>query len=114
MNLLNRLQNLLLFGRGPRLAKLATLIARQIMPEVWPLVAGRVPEMSPAEARGYLRARSAELMRTRIEMERRFDRSLAPRDAASLLTGVSNELLALIEQRRQQAVQQRGGLKRAA
>ena len=114
MNLLNRFQNLLLFGRGPRLAKLAALIARQVMPEVWPLVASRVPEMSPAEARGYLRARSGEHMRALIEMERRFDRSLAPRDAAVLLTGVSNELLALIEQRRQQVVQQRGGLKRAA
>jgi hypothetical protein len=114
MNLLNRLQNLLLFGRGQRLSKLALLFARQIMPEVWPLVAERVQWMSPAEARGYVRARAGELMRARIETERRFDRSLAPRDSAVLLSGVSNELLALIEERRRQVQQKRGGLKRAA
>ena len=114
MNLLNRLQNLLLFGRGQRLPKLALLFARQLMPDVWPLVAERVQWMSPAEARGYVRARAGALVRTRIETERQFDRSLAPRDSAILLTGVSNELLALIEERRQQAQQRRGGLPRAA
>ena len=79
-----QLTTLLFRHRNQQLAsELARQIARDSQPVVWDRVRGRIFEMNVAEARGYVRARAWEVLRTRTEtamaMNQRQDAALAQR-----------------------------------
>ena len=49
-----------------QLNELAELVAQKSWPQVWRRVRHRVMSMTPAEARGYIRAHSAETIRANV------------------------------------------------
>ncbi len=65
-------------------ADLARQIASRIYPIVWETVSGRTAMMSRAEARGYIRATAAPLVRAEIRAEIKAD-ELVARSAEAIL-----------------------------
>lgn len=92
---------------------LAHDLVRDLEESLWSLVAGQAPQMTPAEARGYIRSYSRSLVRDRIEaVIRRRSLVLAPvhnQLLHQLVTdsAVDNVLSRALSARRQQVLGKR-------
>ncbi len=58
------IQSLFAFRNARQVQEATDQLVTRAWPWVWQRVAARVPDMSPAEARGYVRAHSSELVRS--------------------------------------------------
>ncbi len=99
--------------RNKFIVALAHDLARELEESLWALVAVRAPEMTPAEARGYIRAHSGSLVRQRINsVLHRRSLVLAPVQSQMLHqqvtdTAVDTALARALTARRQQVLRQR-------
>ena len=70
-----------------RRAEIAEILARQCRESVWALVQTRAGSMSPDEARGYLRVRSAMLVERHVDRMRSISPQAAKFPRAQLVQG---------------------------
>jgi len=79
--------------KSPNLRQLAANVADRCETRVAELVGARPAEMSTAEARGYIRARSAVLLRREVGHELRSQRSLPQRAQRRLAELAADDLV---------------------
>ena len=88
-------------GDEEQLQGLAVRIVQRSLSEVLQRVTGLTSQMSPAEARGYIRTRAAKVVNREIAAAYAADQRLRPADRATLLSLVTDSLVAAVaEQRR--------------
>ena len=76
-----------------RLAKLAKRIAERSYAEVIKRIDGMVPDMSPSEARGYIRARAALVVHREVNRALHRERRLKASERAKLITLVTEAIV---------------------
>lgn len=77
-----------------RLTKLAKRITERCRSEVAQRVLGIEPDMSPCEARGYIRARAAVVVHREVDVTLERERRLGRADRARLISLVTDALVA--------------------
>ena len=88
-------------GDEEQLQGLAVRIVQRSLSEVLQRVTALTSQMSPAEARGYIRTRAAKVVNREIAAAYAADQRLRPADRATLLSLVTDSLVAAVaEQRR--------------
>jgi len=87
-------------GDNEQLRGLAVRIAQRSLNEVLQRVTGLKYEMSPAEARGYIRTRAAKVVNREIAAAYAADQRLRSADRARLVSLVTDALVATIAEQR--------------
>ena len=87
-------------GGEEHLQELAARIVQRSLNEVLQRVTALTSEMSPAEARGYIRARAAKVINREIAAAYAADARLRPADRMQLVSLVTDALVAAIDQQR--------------
>jgi len=85
---------------GEQLQGLAARVVQRSLNEVLQRVTALTPEMSPAEARGYIRARAAKVVNREIAAAYAAEPRLRPADRTRLASLVTDSLVAAIAQQR--------------
>jgi hypothetical protein len=79
-----------------KLAEIAEEAAFRVRPAVWERVRWQLGTMSPAESRGYVRARSAAVVQREIDRLIRHDASVRPAARARLIALTKENLLGIL------------------
>jgi len=109
-----RLTRLLVTMRGAkRIGELADQIARRSQDPLWQRVGRRAATMTPAEAKGYIRAWSAEVIVAQIDLARVAHRELSEADESRLTTAARERVVEMLLSRIR-AARSREAARRAA
>ena len=87
-------------GDGEQLQGLAVRVVQRSLNEVLQRVTALTPQMSPAEARGYIRARAAKVVNREIAAVYAAEPRLRPADRTRLVSLVTDALVTAIAQQR--------------
>lgn len=95
MGWIRRLVDLLGLDHSRQAQQLAVVIAHRGLATVWQRVSGQVANMQPSEARGYIRARAAQVIHAEANRVVDFDRAIPSKYRAELIQLATNEVLRL-------------------